>query len=102
MRIEEITLYRVRLPLTTPYRLSYHVFESFEPYLACDVELLGQSQGDRSDRLRTDIPGHPRSTRQVSSCGGGADRERAALQARGQSGRQRCIRLGPSAPGALR
>ncbi len=34
MGIEEITLYRVRLPLTTPYRLSYHVFESFEPYLA--------------------------------------------------------------------
>ena len=34
MRIREITLYRVDLPLTTPYRLSYRTFESFEPLLA--------------------------------------------------------------------
>ncbi len=34
MAIAEITLHAVRLPLITPYRLSYHVFESFEPFLA--------------------------------------------------------------------
>ena len=33
MHIREITLYRVDLPLTTPYRLSYRTFESFEPLL---------------------------------------------------------------------
>ena len=33
MRIREITLYRVELPLITPYRLSYRTFESFEPLL---------------------------------------------------------------------
>ncbi len=33
MRIREITLHRVALPLVTPYRLSYHSFESFEPIL---------------------------------------------------------------------
>lgn len=33
MTIAEITLYRVDLPLTTPYRLSYRTFETFEPIL---------------------------------------------------------------------
>lgn len=33
MRLREISLYRVDLPLTTPYRLSYRTFESFEPLL---------------------------------------------------------------------
>lgn len=33
MRIHEIILYRAELPLTTPYRLSYRTFESFEPLL---------------------------------------------------------------------
>ncbi len=33
MRIREIALYRVELPLTTPYRLSYRTFETFEPML---------------------------------------------------------------------
>lgn len=32
--LREITLYRVELPLVTPYRLSYHVFGAFEPILA--------------------------------------------------------------------
>lgn len=31
MRIAELTLHRVDLPLTTPYRLSYRTFETFEP-----------------------------------------------------------------------
>jgi len=31
--IREITLYRVDLPLITPYRLSYRTFESFEPLI---------------------------------------------------------------------
>lgn len=33
MKIAEISLYRVELPLTTPYRLSYRTFESFQPML---------------------------------------------------------------------
>ncbi len=33
MRLHEITLYRADLPLTTPYRLSYRTFESFEPLI---------------------------------------------------------------------
>lgn len=33
MRIAEIRLYRVDLPLVTPYRLSYNTFESFEPLI---------------------------------------------------------------------
>lgn len=33
MTIREITLYRVDLPLITPYRLSYRTFESFEPLI---------------------------------------------------------------------
>jgi len=33
MKIREITLYRVDLPLITPYRLSYRTFESFEPLI---------------------------------------------------------------------
>ncbi|MGI9384094.1 MAG: mandelate racemase/muconate lactonizing enzyme family protein [Methyloligellaceae bacterium] len=32
-RVSEILLHRVDLPLTTPYRLSYRTFESFEPIL---------------------------------------------------------------------
>lgn len=40
MRLREITLYRVDLPLTTPYRLSYRTFESFEPLL---VEVRDES-----------------------------------------------------------
>jgi len=31
--IREITMYRVDLPLITPYRLSYRTFESFEPLI---------------------------------------------------------------------
>ena len=34
MKIREITLYRVDLPLSVPYRLSYHTFESFQPIVA--------------------------------------------------------------------
>ncbi len=33
MRIREVTLYRVELPLITPYRLSYRTFECFEPLI---------------------------------------------------------------------
>lgn len=33
MRIDYMKIYRVALPLTTPYRLSYHSFESFQPIL---------------------------------------------------------------------
>lgn len=33
MTIREITLYRVELPLITPYKLSYRTFESFEPVI---------------------------------------------------------------------
>jgi L-alanine-DL-glutamate epimerase-like enolase superfamily enzyme len=33
MRLYEINLYRVDLPLMTPYRLSYRTFESFEPLI---------------------------------------------------------------------
>ncbi len=32
-RIRRISLYRLRLPLHVPYRLSYHTFEAFEPIL---------------------------------------------------------------------
>ncbi len=39
MTLREITLYRVRLPLITPYRLSYHTFKTFEPII---VELRDQ------------------------------------------------------------
>jgi L-alanine-DL-glutamate epimerase-like enolase superfamily enzyme len=38
--LREITLYRVRLPLITPYRLSYHTFQAFEPII---VELRDQT-----------------------------------------------------------
>ena len=31
--IRRVSLYRLRLPLHVPYRLSYHTFESFEPIL---------------------------------------------------------------------
>ncbi len=40
MRLREITLYRVDLPLVTPYRLSYRTFESFEPLM---VEVRDES-----------------------------------------------------------
>jgi L-alanine-DL-glutamate epimerase-like enolase superfamily enzyme len=43
MTLREITLYRARLPLITPYRLSYHTFKAFEPII---VELR-----DRSGRI---------------------------------------------------
>ncbi|MDH3713748.1 MAG: hypothetical protein OET44_07880, partial [Gammaproteobacteria bacterium] len=33
MKIADITIYRIDLPLVTPYRLSYRTFESFEPIL---------------------------------------------------------------------
>lgn len=33
MRIAEVTLHRLDLPLATPYRLSYRIFERFEPIL---------------------------------------------------------------------
>lgn len=33
LRIRRLSLYRLRLPLHVPYRLSYHTFESFEPIL---------------------------------------------------------------------
>lgn len=32
-RIQRVSLYRLRLPLHVPYRLSYHTFDSFEPIL---------------------------------------------------------------------
>lgn len=32
-KLIELSLYRVRLPLTTPYRLSYRTFEEFEPII---------------------------------------------------------------------
>ena len=39
-KIADIILYRVNLPLVTPYRLSYRTFESFEPILIkiCDQD----------------------------------------------------------------
>lgn len=42
MTIREITLYRVDLPLITPYRLSYRTFESFEPLTVemCDEAIV--------------------------------------------------------------
>lgn len=33
MRIDQMRLYRVELPLTVPYKLSYRTFETFEPLL---------------------------------------------------------------------
>ncbi len=33
MIVKRVNLYRLRLPLITPYRLSYHTFEAFEPIL---------------------------------------------------------------------
>jgi len=33
MKIVEITCYRLEQPLSTPYRLSYHTFEAFQPML---------------------------------------------------------------------
>lgn len=33
MKVAEVRLFRVDLPLSTPYRLSYRTFESFEPIL---------------------------------------------------------------------
>jgi len=33
VRVREVTLYRVDLPLISPYRLSYRTFESFEPLI---------------------------------------------------------------------
>lgn len=34
MKVEEIALYRVKLPLTVPYHVSYRVYEDFEPIIA--------------------------------------------------------------------
>ena len=42
MRLYEINLYRVDLPLITPYRLSYRTFESFEPLI---VEVRDKAGG---------------------------------------------------------
>jgi L-alanine-DL-glutamate epimerase-like enolase superfamily enzyme len=39
-QIQRISLYRLRLPLHVPYRLSYHTFEAFEPIL------VGVADGD--------------------------------------------------------
>ncbi len=44
MRIDEIRLYRIRLPLLTPSRLSYRTVEAFEPLL---VEVLDGDGGRR-------------------------------------------------------
>jgi len=33
MILHDITLYRVRLPLTTPYKVAYRVYENFDPIL---------------------------------------------------------------------
>ncbi|MBL4719805.1 MAG: mandelate racemase [Alphaproteobacteria bacterium] len=33
MKIKEICLYRVKLPLTTPYKVAYRVYEDFDPIL---------------------------------------------------------------------
>ena len=43
MTITEITLYRVELPLITPYRLSYHTFDTFEPSLVRVRDVDGRS-----------------------------------------------------------
>ncbi len=43
MRIDEIRLYRIRLPLLTPYRLSYRTVEAFEPLLVEVVDGDGRS-----------------------------------------------------------
>ncbi len=43
MRIDEIRLYRIRLPLATPYRLSYRTVEAFEPLLLEVVDGDGRS-----------------------------------------------------------
>jgi L-alanine-DL-glutamate epimerase-like enolase superfamily enzyme len=42
MQLCEINLYRVDLPLITPYRLSYRTFESFEPLI---VEMRDEAGG---------------------------------------------------------
>jgi L-alanine-DL-glutamate epimerase-like enolase superfamily enzyme len=42
MRLYKINLYRVDLPLVTPYRLSYRTFESFEPLI---VEVRDEAGG---------------------------------------------------------
>ena len=35
VRLNEITIRRLQLPLITPYRLSYYTFSTFEPILVC-------------------------------------------------------------------
>ena len=41
-KIQRISLYRLRLPLHVPYRLSYHTFEAFEPIV---VGVTGEDGG---------------------------------------------------------
>lgn len=43
MKIREITLYRIELPLVTPYRLSYRTFRSFEPIIVEVRDAEGRS-----------------------------------------------------------
>ena len=38
MKIHQIILHRVRIPLTVPYNVSYYSFDYFEPIL---VEIIG-------------------------------------------------------------
>ena len=40
--IRRINLYRLRLPLHVPYRLSYHTFEAFEPIVVGVTDEAGR------------------------------------------------------------
>lgn len=42
-RVADVALHRLRLPLATPYRLSYHTFEAFEPVLVVVRDDSGRS-----------------------------------------------------------
>lgn len=77
MRIQEITLYRVALPLHTPYRLSYHTFEIFEPIVVevhTDTGNVGWGEGHIS-------PGSSAETRE----GGWAFADRLCREIAGES-----------------
>lgn len=76
-RLSQIVLRRVRLPLVTPYRLSYRTFEEFEPIL---IELRDDS--GRSGFGEAHIsPGSSRETRE----GGWAFVQRLAEAMRGMA-----------------
>ena len=42
MTVAEIALYRLRMPLATPYHVSYRVYDDFEPIV---VEARDQGSG---------------------------------------------------------